>query len=813
VSDLVAKLRLEGNAAGLVQAAEASRAALGGVQQQAGGTQVAVGKASVSLDDLTRSGALNAAGMGRVEAALAAAGIETNRTTAATAALGREQTEAATAAARQTAGVNLTRAALDSMVASGLRSTETLGRIEAAMGRAGTEGEAAAAKTDRYAAAAARVKAALDPTGAAQDRLNAELAEYQGLAAKGLLTTEQLAGAQALARRRYDETRESLDRLNKSGLTANQTQGRLNLTRQGADVFTTAAMGMNPVMIAIQQGPQILEAMDQAGIKASKSMLLVGGALGVVAAAVGVGTAAYLDHEKAISKATIAAEYMGKASGLTGSAMTGLAQEAAAAAGVSDKAGREMAAAFVATGAVGADMLGELIGLNKAYAAATGVDSTEATAALAKAMKDPVAALKAWNGTLISLNDAEAQRIIKLAEEGDLMGANRLLIAALAEETAGASEKTTEWSRSFDALQVATSNLWDDIGQGVDWVVDKVGAGIAAIEALVARVEGITPDWLDALDPGALGARAGDATRRAMGLAGDDRGARAAVRAGKATMGAGADVSVDDIGDVFAKGDRAQEVRRDTLDRLAGDRRRNAPKPKAPPKAPKGPEDRSLNLLDNIRDETAAIEARSAALIAGLVSESAARESIERSRVAQAGRAAVERAGLDSVTKLTVAQQARIGVIQGEAEALERAKIAGENVEAWAGAARAADRETAALMRQQAALHLTGEALDAHLVSQAGLNALRERGYKSLEQLTGAERAAADAAVASAEARETQRIHLRSRRASGTSRRTWTTARRPSSGGSRQHGRGPRRRSPTPALKPCGRSWSATARG
>lgn len=52
--------------------------------------------------------------------------------------------------------------------------------------------------------------------------------------------------------------------LNKYKLSATET---LNVMRQVPDVFVTAAMGMSPFMIAIQQGPQILDAFQQAAVR------------------------------------------------------------------------------------------------------------------------------------------------------------------------------------------------------------------------------------------------------------------------------------------------------------------------------------------------------------------------------------------------------------------------------------------------------------------------------------------------------------------------------------------------------------------
>jgi len=56
------------------------------------------------------------------------------------------------------------------------------------------------------------------------------------------------------------------------GLTA--AEG-LNLSRQFTDIGVTAAMGMNPLMIAIQQGPQIMDTFQMAATRAGTSIIAV----------------------------------------------------------------------------------------------------------------------------------------------------------------------------------------------------------------------------------------------------------------------------------------------------------------------------------------------------------------------------------------------------------------------------------------------------------------------------------------------------------------------------------------------------------
>lgn len=70
-----------------------------------------------------------------------------------------------------------------------------------------------------------------------------------------------------------------------NNLTSHEYYSRINLARQGADVFTMAGMGASPQMIAITQGPQIIDAMATSGIKFSGAMVASAAAIGVIAAA------------------------------------------------------------------------------------------------------------------------------------------------------------------------------------------------------------------------------------------------------------------------------------------------------------------------------------------------------------------------------------------------------------------------------------------------------------------------------------------------------------------------------------------------
>ncbi len=113
--------------------------------------------------------------------------------------------------------------------------------------------EQAGREADAFAAKVAALRAEINPTAAAQDRLNAELAEYSAMAAKGAINAEELARAQALARGR------AANNNSQGGLAR---FGTLNATSQFQDIAITAAMGQSPLTIALQQGTQLGMAME-----------------------------------------------------------------------------------------------------------------------------------------------------------------------------------------------------------------------------------------------------------------------------------------------------------------------------------------------------------------------------------------------------------------------------------------------------------------------------------------------------------------------------------------------------------------------
>lgn len=310
------------------------------------------------------------------------------------------------------------------------------------------------------------LRSIIDPLGVAQDRLNDELREYKALAEAGKISTTELARAQQLARQKFDETAASVDRQNR-GLSRLVLSSRLNLARQGADVAVTAAMGMNPAMIAIQQGPQILDAMATSGIRVSGAMAAAAASVGVLATATGVLLAAWHSGEANALNLEKATTGLGVASGLTAREVEALAIASADQAKVSVASARDQAAAYVSTGKIGEETIGKLIALGRDYASVMGLDAEGATEALATAMASPDKAARELTRSIGLMDQKTLDHIDTLVKAGQQYEAQAVLVDALSDRMRGHAEQISEIESFWDNAARSLSNYWDQLGRAM----------------------------------------------------------------------------------------------------------------------------------------------------------------------------------------------------------------------------------------------------------------------------------------------------------------------------------------------------------
>ncbi|MCX7898725.1 MAG: phage tail length tape measure family protein, partial [Methylocystis sp.] len=373
------------------------------------------------------------------------------------------------------------------------------------------------------------LRAQIDPLGAAQKKLNAEIAEANALYKAGAISAKEQAAAHALAQARFDATAKALGAL--GGQSRLSSAQLANLTYQLNDVVVGLASGQQPMMVMIQQGSQIAQIMGQAGVTGTLNGL--GQALGslltparlaagaIAAIAIGAATAwnAWFESQRNVMTALAGA---GRIAGATVADINRIAEAGAVAGKLSTAAAREMAADFARTGKIGKEIFGDLIAIAKTYALTVNADLGDAVKQLTQAFADPARGAETLNGQLGFLDDRTRQYIRRLVEQNDRTAAQRVLLDAIRGSLVNAEQATSALGRAWDAVKRAASDAFDALGRAVD---RATGGGtaeeqLAAIEnrmAALSRGGGAPARVLNELQRQAdeLRARIADARRQA----------------------------------------------------------------------------------------------------------------------------------------------------------------------------------------------------------------------------------------------------------------------------------------------------------
>jgi hypothetical protein len=329
--------------------------------------------------------------------------------------------------------------------------------------------EEAAREAEGFRARANALRAAIDPLGAAQARLNAELAEYASLAKRGSISGAELAAGQALAKQKFDQTAHAIRGVGAAtGLTRFQM---LTLQYTVNDVIASLSSGASPMTILMQQGGQVTQAFGgvrQTLVAAGRAMFGVGGAIAAVGIAAAIGGAAWYSYDRAAREVQVALDGIGRTTGATVDQLNQMAEASAAAGNLSLSAARVIEIAFLRTGRVGVTEIVRAITITRDFAATMGVEVPAAADQLAKALADPLRGADELNAKLNFLDDKTRQYIKTLLDQNDRTAAQRILLDALIPSLAAAETATTGLGGAWDYVSRAASDAYNSIGRAID---------------------------------------------------------------------------------------------------------------------------------------------------------------------------------------------------------------------------------------------------------------------------------------------------------------------------------------------------------
>ncbi|MCL8339774.1 phage tail tape measure protein [Pseudomonas mosselii] len=276
-------------------------------------------------------------------------------------------------------------------------------------------GEAAAAveDLDKLTKAGERAEAATGSVGAQ--------AKSSGVSIKDLAASTQSA-------------EQAIDRYTRQAQAAGMstkayTAALRGVPAQFTDIIVSLQGGMNPLTVMLQQGGQLKDMFGGIGPAAKALGGYVAGLVNpftVAGAAVaGLGVAYYKGSEEAqdFRKALI---LTGNAAGTNAGAMSDLARQISTTVGTTGAAA-EVLAQLASNGKIAGDSIGTVATAALQMKDATGRAVEETVAEFVKIGKDPVAAAKELNEQYNFLTASTYAQIVALKEQGDTVGAAKLL--------------------------------------------------------------------------------------------------------------------------------------------------------------------------------------------------------------------------------------------------------------------------------------------------------------------------------------------------------------------------------------------------
>lgn len=299
----------------------------------------------------------------------------------------------------------------------------------------------------------------IDPTVAALGRLDDMEKRLGGYKSKGLLDAETFNQYKA----KIDQARNGLTKfdesIKKTGVSSAQTAAALRgVPAQFTDIFTSLEGGQAPLTVLLQQGGQLKDMFGGVG-PAAKA--LGGYILGLVnpytlaAAAVGALGLAYYKGSQETTAYNNALILTGNSAGTSADQLATLATQVSSTVGTTGAAA-EVLAKLAGNSKIAGESFGEITIAALEMEKATGKAVDETIAEFAKIAKDPVAAAKELNDQYGFLTASVYSQIVALKEQGDTIGATKLLTDTYASTI---NSRTGEITQNLGLIESAWNRI------------------------------------------------------------------------------------------------------------------------------------------------------------------------------------------------------------------------------------------------------------------------------------------------------------------------------------------------------------------
>ncbi|HEM7941244.1 TPA: phage tail length tape measure family protein [Citrobacter freundii] len=365
-------------------------------------------------------------------------------------------------------------------------------------GEAQAEREAAKAH-DEQRAALQRLVAQLDPVGEGFRRLAEQQKQLDSAKSSGLLSTESYTKLSGTLGEMRTELEKTQAQLGKTGMSAKQTAWAMRMIpAQMTDIVVGLSTGQSPFMVLMQQGGQLKDMFGGIGpaIKGVGSYVMgLINPFTLAAAAVGVLGVAYYkgtQEQDAFNKSLI---LTGNQVGKTSGQLADIAARAGVAANSTTGKAASALNLLVESGKVAGDSLERVTTAVVKTSEATGIATDKLVDDFNKIAADPVAAITKLNDQYHFLTLATYNQIKALQDEGNQQEAARVATDAYAttmqQRATDIQQNLGLLEKAWNGLAGAAKSAWDamlDVGREsggneriaqirkeLDWIDNAVG--------------------------------------------------------------------------------------------------------------------------------------------------------------------------------------------------------------------------------------------------------------------------------------------------------------------------------------------------
>lgn len=314
------------------------------------------------------------------------------------------------------------------------------------------------------------------PLYAAQKAYEAELDGIARAERAGALTASEVASAQTRARAGYERTTESLRRVDAAlgGATGQMKlqghEARI-LAMQFNDTFQSLALGMSPLQVLLQQGPQVVDVLGGWGrtmqfLRQSLTGMRV--LMGGTAAAVVAGALAWDQYLASTKAVEVAAAGRGASLGVTAGQLNRTAGLGADQANLSVSDSRALLAQLVSSGQIGPQNLEGILGISSDFAVTMGVQADAVGGKLVEMFAKPGKAAEELRSTYGMLTAETVEQIQQLEAQNRKYDAQAVLLAALEGKLVDAERAQSALGRGWGAIKRGFSDTLDAGGGAVD---------------------------------------------------------------------------------------------------------------------------------------------------------------------------------------------------------------------------------------------------------------------------------------------------------------------------------------------------------